>query len=202
MMYTDMRTTSREILAYLSVCDILSNAMIIWGVAWSSRSHSNVSSDNVQCQVQAVILIYAGIAEYLWTCALAFYLFVIIVRQSLWGSKMCPRIIHLACWGTGFIIAPLAFGLKKTGVDVQARNTAQWCILRDAEDPKMGGDRNYVIWSFLVGDGWGFLAIVCTLVFYILIKRHIYLQVSVSLDPVPPTFNKNMHTSDVMLSET
>lgn len=179
--FDDMRTTSREILAYLSLCDVIGDAMTIWGVSWSSRGHSHVSSANVQCQVQAVMLINIGIAEYLWTCALSFYLFVIIVRRSVWGSVCCPRIVHIICWGVGFVISPIAFALNKTGIDHQASNTAQWCILRGAEDPKMGGHRNYVFWSFLVGDGWSFLAIICTLVFYILIKKSLYKNVSKEL---------------------
>ena len=202
--YSDMRTTSREILAYISLSDIIGNAMVIWGVLWTSAHHSNVSSDNIQCQVQATLLICVGIAEYLWTCALAFYLFVIIVRESAWGNARCPNVVHAVCWGCGFVVAAFAYGFGKTGVDVQARNTAQWCILRDAKDPKIGGDQAYIMWSFLVGDGWSFLAIICTITFYVIIKYHIYKEVSCTptLHYTTPTHTTPTHTTPTHTTPT
>ena len=172
--FREVRTTSREILVYLSLADIGKNAMIIWGVADKDINDSETAT----CQVQAVVLIYCGIAEYLWTCALSLYLFVILVRNPGWGSKRCPNVIHAVCWSAGFVVALVAYLCGKTGIDAQATNTARWCIIRGASDEQMGGRGRYVLWSMVVGDGWNFLAIICTLVFYVLIKRHLYNEVS------------------------
>ena len=168
IIFRDIRTTSREILAHLSLADMLSSAALVWGVAASYDSSSELG-----CQIQSVLLIYFGISEVLWTCALAFYLFVIITRESEWGRSGCPRSLLLICWGVGLIITPVACGLGKTGVDKRYWNTARWCLVRGAEDKKMGGSAQYVLWSMIVGDGWNFLAIAWTLVFYILTKRHL-----------------------------
>ena len=172
--FKDVRSTSRQILAYLSLANMGTSAAIIWGVAAHYQD-----SNSVGCQTQAVLLIATGIAEFLWNIALALYLYVIITRAGTkWGQNGCPSSMYFACWLPGIAVALVAFLKHGTGVDRQVLNTGGWCIVRGLKDTHTASTHDYVVWSMLVGDAWNILAIFSTFVLYLLTKWHIHREVS------------------------
>ncbi|XP_065193448.1 G-protein coupled receptor 157-like [Sycon ciliatum] len=171
--FHDIRSTSRQILAYLSLANLLASASIVWGVS----GNLSQDSDSPSCQAQSVLLIATGIADFLWNIGLAVYLYVIITKEgSRWGSNGCPKVLYAACWTPGVVIALVTYLQHHTGVDPGAINTAKWCIIKGPNSTNKVSTNDYVLWSMIVGDGWNILAIFSTLCLYIITKCHLYKE--------------------------
>lgn len=76
VLWSDLRTTPRRLLVYLSVSDWLSAASYAYGVG--KVFHSN----SLDCVAQGAISTFANTSSFFWTVAIAVYLYVFIVKSS------------------------------------------------------------------------------------------------------------------------
>ncbi|KAG7227103.1 hypothetical protein INR49_022450 [Caranx melampygus] len=159
--WSDLRTTPRRLLVYLSVSDWLSAVSYAYGV-WRV-----FQTDSVDCIVQGAVSTFANTSSFFWTVAIAVYLYVFIVRSSQRVADSLELIFHLVSWGIPLIITVAAVSLSKIGYDASEVSVG-WCWVR-IHTP----DR--VLWMLLTGKIWEFLAYVTLPVLYILIKRHIHI---------------------------
>lgn len=74
--WSDLRTTPRKLLVFLSVSDWLSAASYAYGV-WSA-----FKVNSKECIVQGAISTFANTSSFFWTVAIAIYLYVFIVRSN------------------------------------------------------------------------------------------------------------------------
>ncbi|KAM9344436.1 G-protein coupled receptor 157 isoform 1-T1 [Pholidichthys leucotaenia] len=161
IVWSDLRTTPRKLLVYLSVSDWLSAVSYAFGV-WNVF-HTN----SVECVVQGAISTFANTSSFFWTVAIAVYLYVFIVRSSQRLADGLVLLFHLVSWGVPLAITIAAVCLNKIGYDASEVSVG-WCWVRiDAPDR--------VLWMLLTGKIWEFLAYLTLPVLYILIKRHIYM---------------------------
>ncbi|XP_022597457.1 G-protein coupled receptor 157 [Seriola dumerili] len=161
IIWSDLRTTPRRLLVYLSVSDWLSAVSYAFGV-WSV-----FQTDSVDCIVQGAVSTFANTSSFFWTVAIAIYLYVFIVRSSQRVADSLELIFHLVSWGVPLIITVAAVSLNKIGYDASEVSVG-WCWVR-IHTP----DR--VLWMLLTGKIWEFLAYLTLPVLYILIKRHIHI---------------------------
>ncbi|KAM9408283.1 G-protein coupled receptor 157-like [Pholidichthys leucotaenia] len=161
IVWSDLRTTPRKLLVYLSVSDWLSAVSYAFGVC--KVFHTN----SVECVVQGAISTFANTSSFFWTVAIAVYLYVFIVRSSQRLADGLVLLFHLVSWGVPLAITIAAVCLNKIGYDASEVSVG-WCWVRiDAPDR--------VLWMLLTGKIWEFLAYLTLPVLYILIKRHIYI---------------------------
>lgn len=76
IIWSDLRTTPRTLLVYLSVSDWLSAVSYAFGV-WRV-----FHTDSLDCTIQGAISTFANSSSFFWTVAIAVYLYIFIVRSS------------------------------------------------------------------------------------------------------------------------
>lgn len=89
IIWSDLRTTPRKLLVYLSVSDWLSAVSYAFGV-WKV-----FHKDSLDCVVQGAISTFANTSSFFWTVAIAVYLYVFIVRSSQRLADSLVLIFHL-----------------------------------------------------------------------------------------------------------
>ncbi|XP_037540159.1 G-protein coupled receptor 157 [Nematolebias whitei] len=160
LVWSDLRTTPRKLLVYLSVSDWLSAVSYAFGVWRFFRA------DSLDCVVQGAVSTFANTSSFFWTVAIAVYLYVFIVRSSQRVADSMVLFFHLVSWGVPLIITVTALCLNKIGYNASEVSVG-WCWVRiQAKD--------HILWMLLTGKIWEILAYLTLPVLYILIKRHIY----------------------------
>ena len=110
--FRDLRTTARQLLVNLSVADIIVAASHFVGLLtnYDRFLYSNLTTD-AWCSVQAAITMYGTISSFLWTIAVALYMFtVIVLKRPDIARKMVP-VHYLVCWGIP-VVFPVWFGIE------------------------------------------------------------------------------------------
>ncbi|KAI3357369.1 hypothetical protein L3Q82_015799 [Scortum barcoo] len=161
VVWSDLRTTPRRLLVYLSLSDWLSAVSYAFGV-WRA-----FVADSPECVVQGAISTFANTSSFFWTVAIAVYLYVFIVRSSQRVADSLVLFFHLVSWGVPLAITVAAVCLNKIGYDASEVSVG-WCWV-SIHAP----DR--VLWMLLTGKIWEFLAYLTLPILYILIKRHIHV---------------------------
>ncbi|XP_040907364.1 G-protein coupled receptor 157 [Toxotes jaculatrix] len=161
IIWSDLRTTPRKLLVFLSVSDWLSAVSYAFGVWRVFRT------DSLECVVQGAISTFANTSSFFWTVAIAIYLYFLIVRSSQRFADSLVLFFHLVSWGVPLIITVAAVCLHKIGYDASEVSVG-WCWVRISAP-------DHVLWMLLTGKIWEFLAYLTLPVLYILIKRHIHI---------------------------
>lgn len=89
LVWSDLRTTPRKLLVYLSVTDWLSAVSYAFGVWRAFRA------DSLDCVVQGAVSTFANTSSFFWTVAIAVYLYVFIVRSSQRFADSLVLVFHL-----------------------------------------------------------------------------------------------------------
>lgn len=161
IIWSDLRTTPRKLLVWLSVSDWLSAVSYAYGV-WRV-----FHSDSLDCVVQGAISTFANTSSFFWTVSIAVYLYVFIVRSNKTVADSLVLFFHLISWGVPLAITVAALCLNKIGYDASEVSVG-WCWVKiQAPD--------HVLWMLLTGKIWECLAYITLPVLYVLIKRHIHI---------------------------
>uniref|UniRef100_A0A3P8U3K7 G protein-coupled receptor 157 n=1 Tax=Amphiprion percula TaxID=161767 RepID=A0A3P8U3K7_AMPPE len=124
IIWSDLRTTPRRLLVYLSVADWLSAVSYAFGVWRVFRS------DSVDCVVQGAISTFANTSSFFWTVAIAVYLYIFIVRSSQRVADSLVLSFHFVSWGVPLAITIAAVCLNKIGYDaIHAPDRVLWMLL-------------------------------------------------------------------------
>lgn len=89
ILWSDLRTTPRTLLVFLSVSDWLSAVSYAFGVWRVFRT------DSLDCTIQGAISTFANSSSFFWTVAIAVYLYVFIVRSSQRVADSLVLFFHL-----------------------------------------------------------------------------------------------------------
>ncbi|XP_006785843.1 G-protein coupled receptor 157 [Neolamprologus brichardi] len=89
IIWSDLRTTPRKLLVYLSVSDWLSAVSYAFGV-WSV-----FRTNSAECVAQGAISTFANTSSFFWTVAIAVYLYVFIVRTNQRVADSLVLVFHL-----------------------------------------------------------------------------------------------------------
>lgn len=195
ILFSDLRTTSRLLLVFLSFMDLgtaLANSI---GMAMDYKHTSE------GCKIQAAFAVFCSMSSYFWTAAIAFYLYLTIVREKQSLAKKLVKVFHIVAWGVPFIIVVLAGALNVLGYeDVNLSDnkssstvTGGWCFIRKSPGPKSERNQSHFttrsdkapvwydkqwfeFWVMIAGGAWQIAAFIFCVVIYILIKIHIYRE--------------------------
>lgn len=160
--WRDIRTVSRKLLVYLSLCDFVTALFNIVGVM-SRLDQLEDRGDHAPtalCVTQSFFNSYSSIASFLWTVSIGLYLFLTLVLRDVALANKAVLPMHVVCWGCPAICIGTAAGLGKLGYDMTL--TPGWCWLRP------GAGR---VWVLVGGKAWEMFSYILTPLLYVLIKR-------------------------------
>ena len=163
--WKDLRSTSRRILVYISIADLLITASNLFGV-W--RRHKR--SDNI-CIAQSFISTCASLWSFFWTTFLAVFMFTTVAKKQRHKAEIMLKVFHAFGWGIPLIIVGTALGLKKLGNDKDLF-TSGWCWIKSGLDHE-----DMHLWMLLTGKAWEIAAYVLCSTFYLMLKCHIRKEV-------------------------
>lgn len=119
VLYKELRTTARQLLVNLSIADWIVAASHMTGVLTNYKRFSEHSCNDTRvspqhtdtwCEIQGGLAMFSSLSSFLWTVAVAVYLFVIIVAQRR-GKRLVP-VLYVLCWGIPAVLA-VALGAKR-----------------------------------------------------------------------------------------
>ena len=133
--FKELRTAARQVLLNLSVADIIVAGSHLTGLflnyeryVRADQQALEASSRDPRCVSQAAFTVFGTIASFLWTMAIAVYMFCVIVFKK---SKLARRLVvafYLVCWGLPAVIV-LYLALEwKFGFQPSA--TIGWCYVQ------------------------------------------------------------------------
>ncbi|KAK3767236.1 hypothetical protein RRG08_018104 [Elysia crispata] len=159
----ELRTTSRQLLVYLSVADIvvgLSSVVQARGYVLSLGLPDQTSK---ACQVDAGLWVWAQVCAALWTSVIVIYLFLCVSLRWVTVANRIVFMFHIFCWGMPVVVTTLSeifgvYGYKSADILIQKHPT--WCWISDSvSNPKP--------WYLLTVEGWVLAACLLICVLYV-----------------------------------
>lgn len=164
--YKEIRTASRHIIVCIAVADLINALSNVSGMLIVPTA----SGKDIPCVTQSFIGSTSILCSFLWTVALALFLYLTIVveNQHLAKKLICPW-FHLICWLLPLSINMLALHLGKLGNSTDA-DTAGWCWICLVES-KYRSDA--ILWMFIDGKAIELLTYITVLILYTTTKYHL-----------------------------
>ena len=166
LMWTDLRTTSRLMIVFISIGDFL--------VASSNILGLYMNSDQQMCEIQATINIAAILSSFFWTVYLSIYFYLTICKTiSIKMERLAIWVFHITAWGIPLAIAVVAYFDDAVG-NSRDYVSSGWCWIKYTQHEKRW---KMVLWMCIAGKGWEISAYIAITVFYVLVKLQIRREV-------------------------
>ena len=119
VLFASMRIFFTKLIVYLSVANLISSAA--YSLSYFSRGF--LESNDTLCRAQAVLTITFEMASVLWTVAIAWTLYTMVVLKAARVEEQ-ERWYHVGCWG---VPATVAVALLATDSVGPADRRDEWC---------------------------------------------------------------------------
>ena len=190
--WKDFRTTTRSILVFISIADLLTATGYVVGSAvylhfeiYKLREFSKTSdltsnlnvSYTQACEWQSFVTTTSSIASFFWTTVLAFYLYMTIVFKMYMCVRRLMPLIHLVSWGVPLVLSIVAVTQAPKWLGPSLDDTSvSWCFV--AYHHHSSSHFPYYVKELLLGKGWEIITYVLVIFFYTATKIFIELEVS------------------------
>lgn len=169
--WKDIRTTSRKILAYISIADCVVVASYRFGAFLPPNTNSDA------CVTQSFLSTTANLWSFFWTTFMVIFLYITIARQK---PRMVEKLFwawHIIGWGVPVLIVERALEDDVLAWDRNDRDiySSGWCWIRVQDGGKSA--HKSIMWMLITGEVWEVLVFVTVLLFYGLLKCHIRQEV-------------------------
>ncbi|XP_064643143.1 G-protein coupled receptor 157-like [Lineus longissimus] len=160
--FKEIRTTSRGLLVFLSIADLITAASLLYGII------GNFQENCLACQIQSAFVCFGQTSSFFWTTSVTVYLYLTIVKADITLAGKLQRYFHAFSWGLPLAIVIIAGSLDGLGYD-SSNTSVRWCWVY-LENP------HYVFWMLFTCKFWEFVAYIIIPLLCILMKVHIYKQ--------------------------
>ena len=173
----DMRTGAQKIVTFLALADFVSAVGYIVGSV-NFLTHFN-KTETKECQVfedicvaQATFTSWSMLTSFLWTAILAFYLYLIIVYESVAVAARLMLLYHIIAWGCPLIIVIPLVATGHLGYAPYA--ASNWCFVKNTDFTHgLKTNPTEIIIILFNGKLWEILTYVIITVLFILMSTHI-----------------------------
>lgn len=182
--WRDVRSGSRRVITFLAIADFVtafgcvlgsSNYLVyFWlnfnepGTEYGCPAFANI------CEIQSYLTTWSSISSFVWTSALAFYFYLILVKDRLLLATRLIPWFHVVAWGFPIAICLPLLITGKLGFAPYAAST--WCFIYDNQNRKHLTDKEIGI-ILLAGKLWEILTYAVVIILYTAIKCHIWKEV-------------------------
>jgi hypothetical protein len=127
VLFPSRRIFFTKLIVYLSVANLISSA----AYSLSFFSRDSLDASNALCRTQAVLTITFEMASVLWTVAIAWTLYTMVVLKAARVEQQ-ERWLHAGCWG---VPAAVAVALLATDSLGPADREDEWCWISGVKTP-------------------------------------------------------------------
>ena len=142
ILFKDIRTKARLLLFHLSLTDLgVAVANLVGGAAGFENFYINKNGTNgtatliphpgpaieVFCKAQAFVALFSTISSVLWTCALAMYMYFLVLEKNSLFVRVFVHGSYVICYGLPVFVCIWAVCTKL--LDYSPYNSSGWCAL-------------------------------------------------------------------------
>ena len=156
--WKDARSSSRNILLYITIADLFTAMGYLFGVYSTSQSG---------CVFQSFVTTASSMMSFFWTSCMALYLYAVLIKIN---NELGRRIVfsfHCISWAFPLLIVLTALLAGKLGIGC---DTADWCWIEedncDVRNSTTIPEYENVIWMLVTGKFWEILSYVLIIVIY------------------------------------
>ncbi|KJE89508.1 hypothetical protein CAOG_00965 [Capsaspora owczarzaki ATCC 30864] len=157
----DLRATSRQLLVFLSLADLVTAMGNMVGVL--------TDDTGTLCVIQSSFTTYSSIASFLWTSSIALYLYLSIARESQRLAARSIPFLHVFSWLTPACIIIAALACEVLGSDDFSATTVGWCWIKS-------NVKYDLFWKLFAGKGWEIASYISVPILYFFVKRKIRVE--------------------------
>lgn len=179
--WRDIRSISRRILIWISVCDFF--------IALGNMCGTFFKPQNIDypCIVQSFVVSTALISSFLWSVTLAACLYMTIVKNNFALFQSYTYLLHLFNWSVGLIINIMAAATGKLGNSAD-QITAGWCWIKhnrshfqiSTSSKHSGVQKEELMWMILDYKGIEIISYASILIIFLMIKCSLSREVNFS----------------------
>ena len=173
--YTELRSTSRSILLYITAADLMTAIGYFIGFIDRDKEHYRQF-----CTVQSFVTTFSSMVSFFWTCCLALFLHAIAVTANAELGRRIVIVFHFLSWPVPLLIsvAAISAGVLGQSEDI---DTAGWCWIAvkcDANTTEGGSCSRTkpVLWMLFTGKFWEIISYVLIMISYMRIWWHVRKQ--------------------------
>eukprot|EP01121_Diplochlamys_sp_Union-15-3_P003586 TRINITY_DN13529_c0_g1_i1.p1 TRINITY_DN13529_c0_g1~~TRINITY_DN13529_c0_g1_i1.p1 ORF type:complete len:335 (+),score=13.78 TRINITY_DN13529_c0_g1_i1:8-1012(+) len=165
-LWSDTRTKLRRLLVILSFCDLITAVGYAVGVLNGGK---NMTPLYQECVVQSAFTTFSSMASFMWTMAIALYLFLQITRRRKYAGHALI-LFHFFAWGIPLILVISALFCSALGQNnvVVITGTVGWCWIKNSPSGKCRGNR--LFWELAAGKVIEITAYISTPIIYLITK--------------------------------
>ena len=177
--WRDLRTGSRSIITFLAIADFFTAFGYVVGSS-NYLVHLKNDTDPASnecpfftdiCQLQSYVTTWSSLSSFFWTFALAFYLYITIVRNRIYLANRLIPLFHVVAWALPITVCLPLLVTGYLGFAPFAAST--WCFIYDQHSLTPGK----IILILVAGKFWEILTYVAVVILYVAIKYHIWKEV-------------------------
>ena len=183
--WRDVRSGSRRVITFLAIADFFiafgcvlgsSNYLVYFALnyAESGTEYGCPAFVNI-CEVQSYLTTWSSISSFVWTSALAFYFYLILVKDRLLLATRLIPWFHVVAWGFPIAICLPLLITGKLGFAPYTAST--WCFIYDNQNRHKHLTDKEIGIILIAGKFWEILTYAVVIVLYTAIKCHIWKEV-------------------------
>jgi len=165
VLWPETRSNLRELLVYLTFCDLATAIGHVVGLLIPP-------GEGIFCTVQSAFSAYSAMSSYMWTMAVALFLYLGLKWEGTKRPQSIHRIFvgfHLSCWGIPALI--IAWALANSALGYDNRHKVGWCWVSQASMIKWPvDDWSEVFWHMMTGIGLELIAYAVSQYLYVAAK--------------------------------
>lgn len=170
--WTEFRSSSRNILLYITAADLMTATGYFIGFIDRDKAHYAQ-----YCAVQSFITTFSSMVSFFWTCCLALYLHAIAVNANAELGRKIVTVFHFLSWPVPLLISVAAITCGVLG-ESENIGTAGWCWIAvkcDAANTTDGSCSRTkpVLWMLFAGKFWEIISYFLIMISYMRIWWHV-----------------------------
>lgn len=127
-LFENLRTTPRRILVCISIGDFFTVfPYLIFAWHYDDYEYQKYSRN---CMVQSFVTTTAVMWSFMWTSYLAFYLYLVVVKNRFELAEKSMVVFHVINWGVPLILVGAAAIKGNVLGSLQAQNSGGWCWIK------------------------------------------------------------------------
>ena len=177
----DIRTGSQKVITLLAIADFFTafGYLVAAGnflVHFNETDQHKCDVFHTICEIQSFITTWSSLCSFSWTCALAFYFYVIIVHNNVQSANKLIPWENIISWVIPLIIV---FPLLLTGrLGYAPYATSNWCYIEDENYRRDFSDNSQKIFLiFIAGKFWEILSYIVVIILYTITRYYLHRQV-------------------------